>query len=390
MKKEVEFIKNNINIDISQLILSKNKYKNLNIDFCIEQINSRQKIKYKLPFWYNNYCIILPPSLNLEQSSSQKTAEIKAKLFSGNIALDLTGGFGIDSYYLSQSFKKVIHIEPNKLLHEIAKYNYKVLNISNIECFNSTAEEYIKNFENDYDLIYLDPSRRNENKKTFLLEDTLPNPIDIIPKIINHTKNILIKISPLFDIKQIENKINNINNISVISIKNECKEILITVNKGCKLNNYIGYNYNGKKWDILEYCKNEIEIEYGLPNKYIYEPNSSLQKLQCYGAIYKKYKIKKLHHNSHLFTSDELINFQGRVFEVIGIEKLNIKSIRKYLPENKANITVRNYPSTSEKIKLKLKINDGGNIYLFATTDINNKKIILICNKIIQEQGIQL
>ncbi|MCX6147543.1 MAG: class I SAM-dependent methyltransferase [Candidatus Kapabacteria bacterium] len=390
MNKEIEFIKDNINIDVNKLILSKNKYKNIKIDFCIEQINSRQKIKNKLPNWYDNFELIMPPSLNLEQSSSEKTAELKSSLFNGNLAVDLTGGFGIDSFYLAKSFNSVIHVEPNIILHEIAKYNFDKLKIRNVIFVNSTAEDYIQKFEGNIDLIYLDPSRRNDNKKTFKLEETIPNPINIIPKTINKSKQILIKISPLFDIKKLVNSFDYIEKICVVSVKNECKETLITLNINSKTSHaiYSAIDFSKEKWNILEYKINKnknIVLQYGLPLKYIYEPNSSMQKLQCFDAIYEKYKLIKLHSNSHLFTSEELIEFQGRTFEVIGIEKLNEKAIKKYLPENKANITIRNFNLTTDEIKKKLKIKDGGEMYLFATTDLNNKYIILICKKINQE-----
>ncbi len=390
MNKEIEFIKDNINIDINKLILSKNKYKNIKIDFCIEQINSRQKIKNKLPNWYDNFELIMPPSLNLEQSSSEKTAELKSSLFNGNLAVDLTGGFGIDSFYLAKSFNSVIHVEPNIILHEIAKYNFDKLKIKNVIFVNSTAENFIQKFKGNIDLIFIDPSRRNDNKKTFKLEESIPNPINIIPEIIDKSKQILLKISPLFDIKKLVDSFDYIERISVISVKNECKETLITLNINSKTSQaiYSAIDYSKEKWNLLEYeinSNNNNFIKYGLPLKYIYEPNSSMQKLQCFDAIYEKYKLIKLHSNSHLFTSEELIEFQGRTFEVIGIEKLNEKAIKEYLPENKANITIRNFNLTTDEIKKKLKIKDGGEMYLFATTDVNNKYIILICKKINQE-----
>lgn len=390
MNKEIEFIKDNINIDINKLILSKNKYKNIKIDFCIEQINSRQKIKNKLPNWYDNFELIMPPSINLEQSSSEKTAELKSSLFNGNLAVDLTGGFGIDSFYLAKSFNLVIHVEPSIILHEIAKYNFDKLKIKNVIFVNSTAEDYIQKFEGIIDLIYIDPSRRNNNIKTFKLEETIPNPINIIPEIIDKSKQILLKISPLFDIKKLVNSFDYIERISVVSVKNECKETLITLNINSKTSQaiYSAIDYSKEKWNSLEYeinSNNNNFIKYGLPLKYIYEPNSSMQKLHCFDAIYEKYKLIKLHSNSHLFTSEELIEFQGRVFEIIGIEKFNEKDIKKYLPENKANITIRNFNLTTDEIKKKLKIKDGGEMYLFATTDVNNKYIILICKKINQE-----
>jgi hypothetical protein len=390
VNKEIEFIKDNINIDINKLILSKNKYKNIKIDFCIEQINSRQKIKNKLPNWYDNFELIMPPSLNLEQSSSEKTAELKSSLFNGNLAVDLTGGFGIDSFYLAKSFNSVIHVEPNIILHEIAKYNFDKLKIKNVIFVNSTAENFIQKFKGNIDLIFIDPSRRNDNKKTFKLEESIPNPINIIPEIIDKSKQILLKISPLFDIKKLVDSFDYIERISVISVKNECKETLITLNINSKTSQaiYSAIDYSKEKWNLLEYeinSNNNNFIKYGLPLKYIYEPNSSMQKLQCFDAIYEKYKLIKLHSNSHLFTSEELIEFQGRTFEVIGIEKLNEKAIKEYLPENKANITIRNFNLTTDEIKKKLKIKDGGEMYLFATTDVNNKYIILICKKINQE-----
>lgn len=409
-KKTFNFIYNNIDEDITKLILNKNKiinklnfnYSNISSDeefnFAIEQIFVRKKFINKFPLLCKNFNFIFPPRLNCEQSSSEQTAKYKSNIIKDyKTSIDLTGGMGIDSMFFANKATNHLYYEINPTLCNIFKENIKNLNYNNIFITNSNSEIFLqKNKSNYFDLIYIDPDRRKNDQRHFLLNELRPNILNIKNNLLNIGTHILIKLSPMFDISKLENTLTNISEIHVISVENECKELLVLLNQ-IKNNNIKYYAINlPKNYNILQqdavyssiiFTKNDIKekiINYDLVQKYLYEPNASLMKLACWNLICRKYNLAKLHINSHLFTSNNLINnFPGRKFEVIGIESLDSKKIFPYLDKTKKiNLSIRNFPIQIEAIHKKLGTKDGGYIYIFATTTINNKLKLIITKKI--------
>ncbi|MFT7033856.1 MAG: 16S rRNA G966 N2-methylase RsmD [Cyclobacteriaceae bacterium] len=381
----IEFILQHETEDPAQLILSHSKTKDLPIALAAAQIQSRKKAKTKLPEWYASQGVLFPHGIPIEQCSSEITAKYKATLIQGNSLIDLTGGTGIDTYYLSKQFQSTSYVEQNQELCDLALHNFGALN-SKIDVINSSAENFIATLKTSIDWIYIDPARRDKNKrKVFRIEDCTPNLIELQDILQEKSKGVLIKYSPLLDISEITRSVPNIDEIHIVSANNECKELLIVLKKSSTDIKIRTINFQGVEKQIFNFLpkeENECSITLSLPKQYLYEPNSSIMKAGAFKIIAKKFNLNKLHANSHLYTSEKLVeNFPGRVFKIIGMDALKKKVIKKIIPNAKANISTRNFPLSVQEIKKKLEIRDGGNIYIFATTLMNNKHVLIVCNK---------
>ena len=380
-----DFITNNLTSDISKLLFKGSPFTDITIQEIVEQIEAKKKSKKKLPTWFNTSSIYYPNKLNIEQTSSEITAAYKAKLVKGNSLIDLTGGFGVDAYYFSQSFKKVVHCEHNNILSAIAKHNFNELGIQNIEVIPTDGINYLKKQQNNYDCIYLDPSRRNGIKgKVILLQDYEPNILKQLETLFRFSDIILMKASPMLDITSALNKLYFVKEIHVVAVENEVKELLFLIEK--RFNNTITLKTVNVKKDYVErfdaIYPPQQNTDFSLPKKYLYEPNSAILKAGLFNEVSHQLKIYKLHINSHLCTSSKLIKFPGRCFKIEMQLPYNPKEIKKHTPSLKANITTRNFPETVAQIRKKTKLKDGGENFLFFTTDINDKHIVLLCKKL--------
>ena len=389
-EKEREFILNNLNADTNKLILQSSK-EDIDIKFCVTQIIGYNKAKEKFPTLINNKTLIFPPKLNLEQASSEETARYKASLINDKETIrDLTSGFGIDVIFFSEVAHKVYYHEQNIELAKIAEYNFNQLNINNIELIKGNSIDSLKNYEHT-DLIYIDPSRRDtNNNKVILIQDSEPNIINILPQLFEKTNKIFLKLSPMLDIKHIITEIMNIKEIHIISVKNECKELLVVLEKDYKGEiEFHCINIYSNQINKFSFFSEPISSKYAdksllKKDTYLYEPNASIMKAGGYHYISNKYDIYKLSPHSHLFINDNPIeNFPGREFIIKGIMPFNnktIKNLSKRFP--KANITIRNFPQTVAQIRKRTNINEGSDEYLFFTTDNQKNMIIIYCNKV--------
>ena len=380
-----EFINANLNTNIIQLALTKNPFPEIEYTAIINQIKAKQKSKEKLPLWFNTPNIIFPSKISVEQTSSEKTAEYKSKIISGTSLIDLSGGFGIDDYYFSKKIKSVTHCEINSELSEIVAYNFNVLNTVNITCINKNSTDYLNEINEVFDWIYIDPSRRNETKgKVFMFKDCEPNVPNLLPLYFSKSNNILIKTAPLLDLQAGIEELKHVKKIHIVAVKNEVKELLWEIKKDYDGDvSIISVNIDKDKQDVVETIYQEdYEVVFSLPLNYIYEPNASLLKSGNFNAISEKYKCKKLHKHSHLYTSNSIINFPGRSFKIENIISLQKNEVKEHLFGKKLNISTRNFPIKVEDLKKKYKIKDGGTTFVFFTTNIDNKKIALICTKI--------
>ena len=322
----------------------------------------------------NQENIIFPPNLNLEQASSQDTADFKKQFFKGRKFIDLTCGFGIDAYFLSQNFEEITLIEQNTELLDIVKHNWEVLG-RKANFINQKLEDFLKNNKEHFDLIYLDPARRdNHNRKVFLLEDLSPNIIEIQEQLSDISTEILIKLSPLIDIQHLVSSLQNIYKIWIIAVKNEVKEVLVYLNKTENRPEISCINLQSSEpefhfnLDDEKHCKSEFSI----PKKYIYIPNNSVLKSGAFNLVSEKFGLKKLHQNTHIYTSEEKIeHFPGRIFET---EEINSKAIKK---GEQFNIITKNFPLKPEEIKKKYKIKDGGNQYLIAVKSLSGNHFLV-------------
>ena len=379
-----DFINQNISVNITQLALQKNPFPETNWTLILQQIAAKQKAITKLPSWFKTPNIYYPSKVSVEQTSSEKTARYKSDLISGKNLIDLSGGFGVDDFYFAQRFEQVIHCEIEATLSEIVQHNFKQMGVSNIECISGDSEVTLTNLNKSFDWLYIDPSRRNETKgKVFMLKDCLPNVPEKLDFYYRFTSNLMIKTAPILDITAGLSELQNVKAIHIVALENEVKELLWIIEKDWIGNPKIRtINLTKEKTETFSFEWNSVAVaEYSEPKTYLYEPNAAIMKSGGFDWISAQFKLKKLHPHSHLYTSDTLIEFPGRVFAIDQIVPYN-KTEMKLLGNQKANITIRNFPDTVENIRKKWKINDGGNCYSFFTTDVNNHKIVLLCSKL--------
>lgn len=380
-----EFINSSLQANISKLALSKNPFPEVDWKEIINQIVSKNKSQHKLPTWFNTDNIYYPASISIEQTSSEITAKYKSELISGTSLIDLTGGFGVDDYYFSKKFERVIHCERNVALSEMVQHNYGVLNVNNITCLAQNSTEVIEQSENAFDWIYIDPSRRSDVKgKVFLLKDCLPNVPENLSLYFSKSQSILIKTAPILDITAGCMELENIKSIHIVAIENEVKEILWLLEKGYDAKiELFAVNIQKEKIDCNAFILGEhTPARFSLPQEFLYEPNAPLLKSGGVDYLCDALHITKLHPHSHLFTHSEVIDFPGRRFSINEVIPFKKENLKKQLEGKKMNITTRNFPLTVEEIRKKYKIADGGTVYAFFTTNINNEKIVLICTKI--------
>ncbi|WP_313786254.1 class I SAM-dependent methyltransferase [Flagellimonas flava] len=350
-----------------------------------QQLESRKRAQEKLPTWFNSDGIFYPKKLHLEQTSSEITAHYKSRLVNGNTLLDLTGGLGVDSYFFSKKMDWVTHCEMNAELSEIAIYNFKVLGCENIEGVTENGLDYLAEKPREWDWIFIDPSRRNNEKgKVFRLEDCLPNVPRLLPLIFQKTKNVLIKTSPLLDIAQGISELQFVKEVHAVAVKNEVKELLFVLEK----------DFSGEieiktidlkkdkeiQFDFRMIGENQVTVLLGPPENFLYEPNAAILKSGGFKSIGAHYGLKKLHPHSHLYTSETLVDFPGRRFEILEVLPYS-KHALKRMSIQKANITTRNFPLSVAELRKKHKITDGGELYLFFTKSINDNLMAIITRK---------
>ena len=387
LKPEIQaFIKANTGVSSTKLAFQKNPFPEVNWNLIIEQIASRQKAKEKLPTWFSADSIVYPSKIAIEQTSSEKTAAYKASLVSGGALLDTTGGFGIDSYYFSKRFESVIHCEINETLSTIAQHNFEVLNVKNVSCHNADSLEVLEHLKPKLDWMYIDPSRRHDAKgKVFLLKDCTPNVPELLDIYFNYSNTILIKTAPILDISAGLNELKNVRQIHIVAVDNEVKELLWEISQGYDGSIAIRtVNLKKEHAEVFDFILNENTESnaFNLPQEYLYEPNSAIMKSGGFTEIGIQFKLEKLHPHSQLYTSNQIIEFPGRVFKIHQVIPYQKTILKTTFEGKKANITTRNFPDSVAEIRKKWKIKDGGADYCFFTTDMNNDKIVLLCTKI--------
>jgi len=380
------YINTHLDSDISKLLLKGIHFEAIDAKDIIEQIEAKKKCEKKLPTWYNASNIYYPNKLNIEQTSSEITANYKSQLVSGNSIIDLTGGFGIDTFAFSKKIKAVTHCEINKKLSAIVTHNYKVLGINTIKTIPEDGIAHLLSSNEIYDWIYVDPSRRHDSKgKVFFFEDCLPNVPEHLSKLFSHTENILIKTSPLLDISAGMKTLEFVKSIHIIAINNEVKELLWILkknyNKSLQIStiNIKTHTTESFKFQFTEEATSIVN--FSEPLTYLYEPNAAILKAGAFNSIALKFNLSKLHKHSHLYTSETLIEFPGRRFK---IEKVIPYNKKRFMAENisRANITTRNFPNSVDQLRKVLKIKNGGSNYLFFTTSIINEKVVIITTKV--------
>jgi 16S rRNA G966 N2-methylase RsmD len=384
LETEIQFIQENLHRDPISIALEASKYSDLDIPKLVGQIKAKQKLKDKMPQWVANEKVFFPPSLALEQSSSEVTAHYKASLVHGKI-VDLTGGMGLDSYAFAQAGCDVDYVERQADLAKITAYNHIQLNAGRIRHHATDSISWLKQQKDAFDFIYVDPARRDKaGNKVVLLQDCEPNAIELIPYITEMT-SLLIKTSPLLDIDRAIKELQGVEKVYVICIKNEVKELLFLKTARSSEDPEISIIELSQENPLLFKAKKSAEtnseIKFSDSKNYLYEPHAGILKGGFFKSVAKD--LQKIAPNTHLYTSEGLYtNFAGRTFDVLAEGPLDKKWIQAVLPAGKANISTRNFPVNADEIRKKFQLKDGGEFTLFAFRDFSNKNRVVLAKKI--------
>ncbi|MDQ6482186.1 THUMP-like domain-containing protein [Dyadobacter sp. LHD-138] len=390
-ESELDFIQKNKNEDVTRLVLKSSGFKGLDVKKLAAQILSRQKASKKLPEWSSVEKLIFPPALSVEQCSSEATAKYKSTLIHGKTLIDITGGMGVDSYYLSRNFDEAHYYEQQEEVAETARYNFALLNAKNILVHHDDSIAALAKTNAQADWIYADPARRDANKqKVVLLSDCAPDVKFHLPELFKHAPNVLLKTSPLLDIDLAVQELKAVKEIHVMGYEQECKELLFSLNKDSfddelqiKARVVDSEGNILHQLDFTRAQERDAVMEFSEPLSYLYEPHPAVLKAGGFRCICPAFHVKKLAVHSHLYTSkDPVPNFPGRCFEIIAVCKPDAREIDNYVKDNKANLTIRNFPAKIDDLRKKWRLKDGGNFYLFATTLSNQKKIVVVTKKL--------
>ena len=398
----LRFIREHRRDDVRSLALQARRYPSVDMPAAITQISGRQIAKEKIPAWAGNENILYPAHLSLEQCSSQVTAQYKAEII-GNLPrtrqehpakagtfTDLTGGFGIDCAFLSSRFGHATYVERQEALCRIAAHNFPALGLNHISVCHADSVRHLQEME-PVDCIFIDPARRDgHGGKTVAIGDCEPDVSALEELLLRKARHVLVKLSPMLDLTLALNDLKHVREAHIVSVGNECKELLLLLGQGETL----------PTDDIPIHCVNFTsapapqalvftrgqEKECACPytpllKPYLYEPNASVLKAGAFRSLSSLYKIEKLHPNSHLYTSDSLLpDFPGRTFRITSSCGFGKKEVKEMLAaEKKANLTVRNFPATVAELRKRLKLAEGGDTYLFATTLADGKKVLIRC-----------
>ena len=392
------FIREHSSDDVRALALQAKKYPDIDMPTAITQIAGRQVAAEKIPSWREMEEIWYPKHLSLEQCSSETTARYKARIFQGDSLTDLTGGFGIDCSFLAAGFKSATYVERQEELCEIAAHNFPILNLNHINVRNEDGVAYLQTMS-PVDCIFLDPARRNEHGgKTVAISDCEPDVAGLEELLLSKAKRIMVKLSPMLDLSLALKELKHTQEVHILSVNNECKELLLLLGqeapteqappeeipircanlftKGAQEEQHFAFTREQEQHSQCTYTDSLGD--------YLYEPNASLLKAGAFRSVAAAYSVRKLHPNSHLYTSDTFIgNFPGRIFRIVNQCSFNRKEAKESLADlKKANVTVRNFPATVAELRKRLHLTEGGDTYLFASTLNDGRKVIIRCEKV--------
>ncbi len=398
-EKTKDFIRRHQNDDVRLLALRGAKDAEVDLTQVLQQIAGWQTARRKLPSWAEKEDIIYPPHLNMEQCSSEQTARYKAGLLKGGERyVDLTGGFGVDFYWMAKGFRERVYVEQDAELCAIAEHNFKMMGLSCSIC-RGDALAYVTEME-PVDVIYLDPARRDEyGARTYGIADCTPNVLELLPVLRQKSRCIMLKLSPMLDWHKAVEELKYVKEVHIVSVDNECKELVLILDgdqydsiRVCCVNNDIFFDYHSVlQTPCLQHpntlfvaCKQGVCSIQTPPMQYLYEPNASIMKAGCFAELEERFPVRQVAVNSHLFLSaDEIGDFPGRKFQIVTISSMNKQDLKAaFRLVERANIAVRNFPLRADQLRNKLKLKEGGDTYVFATTLADGQHRLLICRKI--------
>lgn len=364
-----DYINHHLNDDVAKIAMARSPFPEVSSRELAGQIAAKNKSAKKLPSWYQQELIYYPPLLSVEQCSSESTAAYKALLAIGENLIDLTGGFGVDSLYFAKKLHAVTHCEINPELSAIAAHNALILGQGNMSFLALDGIEYLREHTINFDNIYIDPARRTEAGKVFMLKDCTPNVVDNLDLLLSRANRIIIKTAPLLDISAGLKELKNVTEIHVLSVKNECKELIWIVDKEPKSPLKIVSVTLNEKEKSFSFFKGEEHIEADILEndlgQYLYEPDTALLKSGAFNLIASRYGLQKLHAQTQLYTSDQVIeSFPGRRFKISSLfSPADLKKEKDF----RANVIARNYHEKAEQLIKKYKIKSDQHRFLIFT-----------------------
>jgi 16S rRNA G966 N2-methylase RsmD len=352
--------------------------------FIATQIAARQKARDKIPDFYADNQIFYPSALSVEQASSSVAAHYKARLVSGGTLIDMTGGLGVDSFYFSKKADKVIYLEIDRLVAAYAVNNFKRLEMDQVEVIQEDSLAYIHRMKEKASYIYVDPSRRHGGRKVFRIEESEPDALAIHRSLLEKARIVIIKLSPFLDIRYLIENFYRIRQIHVVAIDQDCRELLLVLDRenssadpriiAWSMENHMEQEF------VSTLGENEIPCEFDDPGAFIYDPDVSVRKSGLFNSLGNRFNLKKLAPNSHLYTGDTIVtNFPGRKFHLEKI--LTFREFLKMKTLTRAHIAVRNFHLRPVEIRKRSGIGEGGDIYIFCTTTMENKPVVLVTRK---------
>lgn len=395
-----EFIREYRERDIRQLALQANRFPDVDMPYALDQIQGWQIARRKLPKWAACDGVIFPPHLSMEQCSSEPTAQYKLNLatewacqvgHAGRMT-DLTGGFGVDFSFTSCAFAAATYVERNEQLCHIVEHNLPLLGLNNATVVCADAVEYLSTVE-PQTMLFLDPARRDEHgAKTVMLADCTPDVVQLLPQLLEKSRFTMLKLSPMLDWhKAVDDLQGTVREVHIVSVGGECKELLLVLSKvvESELKVYCADLSTASDTSSLfvytpgssaPVANSIFNIQH---STFLFEPNASIMKAGCFDELAAAYGVSPVSRNSHLFLSDEPVEgFPGRSFVVERVTTMNKGELRKALVGiEKANIATRNFPLTVAELRKRLKIKDGGDVYIFATTTAEGEHLLLISRK---------
>ncbi|WP_232066435.1 class I SAM-dependent methyltransferase [Hymenobacter sp. BT18] len=384
------YIARHLHDDPAQLALQARRHPSLPVPELVRQIQARQKARTKLPAWADDIDLIFPPALSVEQASSDRTAAFKASLVSGERLADLTGGFGVDTSFFARQIAEVHYVERSAQLAGVVEYNLRHLGIDNVRIHATDAVSFLKNTDLTFDWLYLDPARRdNAARKIYRLQDCEPDVVRILPLLLHKSKRVLLKTSPMLDIEQAVQELKHVRRLWVLAVDNECKEVLYELGQEAAVDPErltINLKRDGTQQEFrLNRAREARAIpRYAEPQQYLYEPNSAVLKAGGFRSVGTAFELLKLQQHSHLYTSDVLrADFPGRIFRIRAVEKYEAAALKAHLgSDGRAHVTTRNFPDSVADFRQRTGIREGGDLYLFATTNLEGRLMVLVCEKL--------
>ena len=416
--------------DVRRLALQAHATPNVDLPVALDQIRGRQTARQKLPSWAATEGIVYPPHLSMEQCSSEQTAQYKAQLlarllqseFSMKSAffadspaashgdccfLDLTGGFGVDFVAMAKALSdfsaqtndncqnRFVYVEQNARLCDLARHNFPLLGLPDVEIVCDTAENFLKSssllLPRSSFLVYIDPARRDAHgQRTYALEDCTPNLLEIREQLFKIADLIVIKLSPMLDWHRAVEELKTVSEVHIVSVANECKELLLVVQKKAQktrifcVNDHQSFSYDGENNEKTVPCI--AETAFLSEKNLLFIPNSSVMKAGCFAELCDRFRLASLAPNSHLFvkidesSTEKTDDFPGKIFQISAISSMNKRDLReKFKDIDRANIATRNFPMKAEELRRRLKLREGGDNFVFATTLADGKHVLILC-----------